>query len=355
MKKYIYRGLFALLFLTALSYFMGYKYPLLLLLEIVQPILFPMALMMFAVPTQLHGIILFGIFPAILIYFALSDWLKSEFPDIQNITRKKLGKFIIPFSILPALIASPFLIGDYQKVQKKKAAEEELVPIDMDKIRIENYKETPFYQWGSKSPVGLQVEFDLVGENQAQLFIDLEYSYLSKNMYNQGSSSSHGSICLSYDAAMEAARTNLGGKFIDTYFKKNFLLMAPSRNHVTFICDSPFILRNLNGDENFLLWLNNDPELIKDAEEAAKNEISQDVRENITVLLGVRSVEVGGEALSFLFTRDVPKNSLIFNKNFWLNQTERNLGVHLIAGGYSDCSDHPKYKGRKGYFCKKAP
>lgn len=293
-------------------------------------------------------------------FFFLRKWLLLEFKDSENIQYKKVKKllllasaFLIPlhfYTYSQSIFADPDII-EYQKRL-------DLVPINMKKIKIENYKETPFSMWGSELPIGLIVEFDLVGENQTHLFTDFSYGYVSSAI-GGGYSASRGSRCLPYDVKMETYKNSLDEKFQRPFFRDHFLLIDKYKNHIVFLCYNPFVKKNGNDNKKLFLMIEKSKELMRDAKEIAEDRRRQSSEENISVKAEIRSAELEGinKDLSSVFVQSVPKSSLIFNKNFWLNQTEHNLEKYLIASGYRDCSNDEEYKTNKNYqfFCEKTP
>ena len=283
------------------------------------------------------------------LFFFLRKWLLVEFQDSEDIQYKKVKKllllasaFLIPlhfFTYTQSILADQSVI-EYQKKL-------DLVPIDMRSIKIENYQETPFTMWGSQLPVGLKVEFDLVGGNQQNLLVSLRYIYFSKHI-KSSYSESRGNICIPYDSTIEIHKRSLDARYQRERLANHFLLTNSQSNHVTFLCDNPFFLRAIYGSDGPYFVINKSEELIRDAKDVAEDKNLKDEKENVVAKIIVNDVDYNGisKDLSSVFLKSVPENSLLFNKNFWLNQTERDLEPYLLASG---CSKEENYK----FFCEK--
>lgn len=237
-----------------------------------------------------------------LLYWFFSSWARAELQDRPEEFQAKVTIGLRVFFLgLAAWFIIPAVSYSIPKM-KDFSHSEQMTHVDADELRIENYKETPIHLWNSTEPVGVRVEFDLVGNGQQGLMTS-SFNYKVQaggglNLYGQ---------CLTDDPQMEALKKSREVGKTDMY--QSYLLQNPDRNRMVYKCYSPLFLKfalryvYICPHENAEALLSAMPRIRK-----------------ASLSMYIDSTESGSRVrhLDAILERDIPKQTLLLNPAFWL-------------------------------------
>lgn len=201
----------------------------------------------------------------------------------------------------------------YSLGEIKEYSHQTELTVSTDKLRIENYQEEPFHEWNSQEPVGVRVQFDLVGAGQKDQFLgSLMYGvsgYGGMNLYSQ---------CIPDDSAMEEQKKNFKKGFYQSY-----LLIQPDRNRLIYKCYSPLFSKFFT-DFGYICPHKNAKGLLNNPPTNIDGELS----------VMVSGAEEGAKhkRLDGILKRDIPENSLLYSAEFWLRAELQYNKVTLPEG-----------------------
>lgn len=248
-----------------------------------------------------------------LLYWFLRAWLAAELRAKPDELKAKATKVYTYAYLCLAALALISLVGFSVPAVKKYSTGMAMVPVDAGALKIENYEETPFYEWGSRVPVGVTLEFDLVGEGQQNLVV---------NHFLNGTGE-YRPTCFTNDPAMEEAKRRSPGTF---NYLNSYLLQNTSRNRIKYKCYSPVFAKMVAGHYYYMC----------PSDDTDRLSVTMEPSEVYMKLEG-QSREAVSKDISAVIRRGIPRNSHLYDTAFWMNADAQYDKITLPAG-HSICT-----------------